>query len=111
MEEGNALPRLEARVRLYHDEKGETQLLGFADLAIAGAFVIKGIRIMMARPKEDRPGGPFISFPAKKGSGAASDKYFEIAHPITSEARAAVRDLVLKAYEEEVLKLAATAAG
>ncbi len=96
----SSLPEMEARVRLYHGSSEEKGLLGFADLVVAGAFVIKGIRIVMAKPKEDRPGGPFISFPSRKGTGGGQDKYFEVAHPITAEARAAAQDLVLKAYEE-----------
>ena len=106
MTEEKELPKLEAKVRLYHDAEGDRELLGFADLVIAGAFVIKSIRIMMGKPREERPGGPFISFPSRKGSGSAHDKYFEVAHPITAEARAAVKEVVLKAYEEEARKVA-----
>ncbi len=101
MSEENVLPRLETRVRLYHDVTDRRELLGFAEVVIAGAFVIKGIRILMGKPGPDRPGGPFLSFPARKGTGAAAEKYFEVAHPITAQARAAVRELVLKAYEEQ----------
>ena len=104
MNETNVLPKLEAKVRLYRAEGGETQLLGFADLLIAESFVIKGLRIMMSKPREDKPGGPFISFPSRKGTGASEDKYFEVAHPVTAEARAAVKELVLNAYEAEVRK-------
>jgi stage V sporulation protein G len=92
------LPKLEAKVRLYHDAGGHRELLGFADLTIAEAFVIRSIRVLMSKPKEGRPGGPFISFPSRKGG---QDKYFEIAHPITAEARQAAKESVLRAYEEE----------
>lgn len=107
MNETTALPKLDVRIRLYRAESGETQLLGFADLLIADAFVIKGIRIMLSKPKEDKPGGPFISFPSRKGTGASEDKYFEVAHPVTAEARAAVKELVLNAYEAEARKAGA----
>lgn len=99
-----ALPKLETKVRLYHDVSGERGLLGFADLVIGGVFVIKGIRILMAKPREDKPGGPFISFPSRKGSGEAQDRYFDIAHPITAEAHQAVKEIILKAYQEESQK-------
>ena len=92
------VPKLETTVKLYRDPGGPNDLLGFAEIVIAGAFVIKGVRIIMGKPKDDKPGGPFLSFPAKKGNGAAADKWFEIAHPITSEARKAVQDCVLRAY-------------
>ena len=72
--------------------------LVFAEVVIAGSFVIKGVRIVMGKPKDDKPGGPFISFPAQKGKGAAADKYFELAHPVTAEARKAVQECVLRAY-------------
>ena len=109
MNEDRDLPEVEAKVRLYHDEGERSDLLGFADLAIAGAFVIKGIRIIMSKPREDKPGGLFISFPSRKGSGAAQEKYFEIAHPITAQARQVVKEIILKAYEEESNKANAQA--
>lgn len=94
-----AVPKLETTVKLYRDSGGSaSDLLGFAEVVIAGAFVIKGVRILMGKPKDDKPGGPFISFPAKKGNGAAADKWFEVAHPITAEARKAVQECVLRAY-------------
>jgi stage V sporulation protein G len=95
---GQAVPKLETTVKLYREPGGPSDLLGFADVVIASSFVIKGLRIIMGKPKDDKPGGPFISFPAKKGNGAAADKWFEIAHPITAEARKAVQECVLSAY-------------
>ena len=94
----HAVPPLQTTVKLYRDAGGPSELLGFAEIVIAGSFVIKGIRIIMGKPKEDKPGGPFISFPAQKGRGAAADKWFEVAHPVTAEARKAVQECVLSAY-------------
>jgi stage V sporulation protein G len=90
------LPKLESKVKLYHSDRGNAEMLGFADVVIAGSFVIKGVRIL--RSKES--GVPFISFPARKGTGEQEGKFFDIAHPITAEARAAVHDAVLAAYEK-----------
>lgn len=94
--------RLDARVRLFKGEppaeEGRRELLGFADLVIDGAFVINGIRILMGRATADKPAGPFIAFPSRKGSGPAQGKYFEVAHPITAEARSAAKEAVLCAY-------------
>ena len=100
------VPPLETTVKLYRDPDGSSDLLGFAEVVIAGSFVIKGVRIIMGKPKDDKPAGPFLSFPAKKGHGPAAEKWFEIAHPITAEARSAGQDCVLRAYEK-----AAAAAG
>ncbi len=93
------VPSLETKVRLFHDaSRPDSNLLGFADLTIGGAFVIKGIRIMMGVPKDQKPGAPFISFPARKGSGETGDKWFDIAHPISADAYHAARESVLRAY-------------
>jgi DNA-binding cell septation regulator SpoVG len=100
MNAADTLPSLDAKVRLFHDpSRPESNLLGFADLTIGGAFVVKGIRILMGQPKDDKPAAPFISFPAKRGAGDTQDKWYDIAHPVTSEAYQAVRESVLKAYE------------
>lgn len=97
------VPVLTTKVKLYHDASGKAELLGFADMVIGGSFVIKGIRILKGKPTEDKPGGPFISFPSKKGSNG-SDKYFDIAHPVTSEAYEAAKESVFAAFEDESKK-------
>ena len=96
----DGMPRLEARVRVYEGREEHPELMGFADLTIGGCFVIKGIRIVKSTPKEGGPGVMFLSFPSRKGTGTAQDKYFEVAHPVTAEAREAARDLILKLYQE-----------
>jgi DNA-binding cell septation regulator SpoVG len=91
------MPKLRARVRPYRDETGRaTKLLAYAELMIADAFVIKGIRVL----KKDEPGGgePFVVFPAEKGKGASAERWFDLAHPITAEAHAAAVKTVLDAF-------------
>jgi len=110
MTEESSMPTLETKIRLYHEVSGQRELLAFADLVIGGAFVIKGLRVLMGKPKDDKPGGPFVAFPSRRGTGASQDKYFEIAHPITAQARQAARDLILQAYEAEAAKAAAAGA-
>jgi len=93
------LPKLDARIRSFEDNSGRpTKLLAFAELVIADAFVIKGIRVL----KRNEPGDdePFVVFPAEKGKGAAQDRWFDVAHPVTAEARAAACALVLERYRE-----------
>lgn len=95
------LPKLEARVRLYQDPSDRpTKLVAFAELMIADAFVIKGIRILK---KNGEPDGitsdePFVVFPAEKGKGATADRWFDLAHPVTAEARTAAIGLILEKY-------------
>ena len=93
------LPKLDVRVRPFEDASGRpTKLLAFAELVIADAFVIKGIRVL----KREEPGNdePFVVFPAEKGKGAAQDRWFDVAHPVTAEARAASIALVLERYRQ-----------
>ena len=94
----SVVPKLRATVRLYSGEAENSNLLAFADLTIADAFVIKGIKVLLAQATADKPARPFISFPARKGKG--ENDYVDIAHPITAEAYHAVRDTVLRAYEK-----------
>src|SRR5271170_2588249 len=93
------LPKLDVRVRPFEDASGRpTKLLAFAELVIADAFVIKGIRVL----KRDEPGNdePFVVFPAEKGKGAAQDRWYDVAHPVTAEARAVTVKAILEQYEK-----------
>jgi DNA-binding cell septation regulator SpoVG len=95
----NMLPKMDARVRPFDDVSGRpTKLLAFAELTIADAFVIKGIRVL----KREEPGNdePFVVFPAEKGKGAAQDRWFDVAHPVTAEARTVSIALVLERYRQ-----------
>lgn len=93
------LPKLDARVRPYQDPSDRpTKLMAFAELMIADAFVIKGIRVLKkAEPGSDEP---FVVFPAEKGKGATADRWFDLAHPITVEARNASIGLILERYRQ-----------
>ena len=93
------MPKLDVRVRPFVDSSGRpTKLLAFAELTIADAFVIKGIRVL----KREEPGDdePFVVFPAEKGKGAAQDRWFDVAHPVTAEARSAATALVLERFRQ-----------
>ena len=93
------MPKLDVRVRPFMDSSGRpTKLLAFAELTIADAFVIKGIRVLKkAEPGNDEP---FVVFPAEKGKGATADRWFDLAHPITAEARTACIGLILEKYRQ-----------
>ena len=93
------LPKLEGRVRMFEDVSGRaTKLLAFAELVIADAFVIKGIRVL----KKDEAGNddPFVVFPAEKGKGVAAERWFDLAHPVTAEARTAASEVILTRYRQ-----------
>jgi DNA-binding cell septation regulator SpoVG len=93
------VPHLEARVRPHLDKGNRrTKLLAFAELTIAGSFVIKGIRIL----QRDEPGNDeqFVVFPAEKGKGASADRWYDVAHPCTIEARATATAVILDAYKK-----------
>jgi DNA-binding cell septation regulator SpoVG len=93
------LPKLDVRVRPFEDASGRpTKLLAFAELIIADAFVIKGIRVLKRAEVEEGGEEAFVVFPAEKGKGAAQDRWFDVAHPVTAEARAAAIALVLEGY-------------
>ena len=99
------LPSLVAKVRPYHNHnqnaQGNSELLGFADLIIGGAFVIKDIRIVKSLAEEGKQ--PFVSFPSKKGTGTGEGKYFDIAHPITADAYRTACEMILRTYKEAVV--------
>lgn len=90
------VPSLGVVVKLYHHEAGNVETVGFADVTIAEHFIIKGVRIL----KSKETGETYVSFPARKGTGASEGKYFDIAHPITLAAREAVKLAVLAAYAQ-----------
>jgi stage V sporulation protein G len=93
------LPKLDVRVRPFEDASGRpTKLLAFAELVIADSFVIKGIRVL--KRAEEGNDEPFVVFPAEKGKGSAQDRWFDVAHPVTAEARTASIALVLERYRQ-----------
>jgi DNA-binding cell septation regulator SpoVG len=98
----NTMPKLEARVKPFADKSDRpVALLAFVELTIADAFVIKGIRVMKRRD-EPADADPFITFPAEKGRGRSEDRWFDVAHPINPEARAAAIDSILLEYFKAV---------
>lgn len=94
------VPSLKPAIRLFRAESGKNELLGFADLVIADAFVIKGIRILRAKPEGEQQARVFISFPQRKGKGKdEEERYFGVAHPITKDAHAKALESIVSAYD------------
>jgi DNA-binding cell septation regulator SpoVG len=96
----DAIPTLEARVRRFDDNTGKRmRLLAFAELTIAGAFTIKSIRILAKREGTDEERHPYVVFPAeRRKTSDVRDKWYDVAHPCTPEARAAAMAVILAEY-------------
>jgi DNA-binding cell septation regulator SpoVG len=93
---GSPLPSLEARFRAFRKQEGRRELLGFADLVIAGAFVIRGIQVVRVKAEgQEQYGQPFVSFPNRK----QGEKFVDMAHPITAEAQQLASKTILAAFE------------
>ena len=94
------LPEIKTTVRIFESEAGAATLLGFADLTVGGAFAIRGVRILKSKDGKNGEGRIFLSFPAKPGKGEKQNQWYEIACPVTAEARRAAQESVLAAYTE-----------
>ena len=66
----------------------------FASVVFEGRFVVHELKVF-----EGSEGRMFVAFPSKR---SASGEYFDIAHPITAEAREEIQQVVLSAYHEQV---------
>ena len=65
--------------------------LAFADLTMDDCLVINGARVI------DGPHGLFVAMPSRKREDGA---YADIVHPITTELRNHITEVVLAAYQE-----------
>lgn len=73
----------------------DDKLKAIVSFTIDGAFTVHDVKVI----KGER--GLFIAMPSKKGSDG---EFRDICHPITSEARNKLQDLVLEAYQKEIVK-------
>ena len=76
-----------------HILKTENRLKAFASIVIDDAFAIHELRILDGRE------GLFVAMPSRL---VHDDVYRDIAHPVTSEARFAIEQAVLEAYEAAI---------
>lgn len=79
----------DVRVRLV--EKDGSKLKGVASITIDECFVIHDIKIIEGKD------GFFISMPSRK---TPDGEYRDIVHPINTETREQIIDIILKAYEK-----------
>lgn len=81
------------RVRIV--KKDDSKLKAVASITIDDSFVVHDIKIIEGTE------GNFIAMPSRKTS---EGEYKDIAHPINTETREALKNIILKAYEEEAAK-------
>lgn len=83
----------DVRIRLV--AKDDNKLKGVASITIDDCFVVHDIKIIEATD------GLFIAMPSRKTN---TGEYKDIAHPLNSETREKIKEIVLKAYNEELKK-------
>ena len=83
----------DVRIRLV--SKADSKLKAFASFTIDGAFVVHDIKII------EGSNGNFIAMPSRQ---TPDGEYKDIVHPLNTETREKIRDLVLKAFDEAKAK-------
>ena len=78
-------------VRIRRVTKEEGKMKAFVSIIIDEEFVVHDIKIIEGEK------GLFIAMPSRK---TADGEYRDIAHPINSETRARIQDIILEKYEE-----------
>lgn len=91
----NKVPNISVRIDRLVDYEG-TNIKATTSANIANAFAIHGIKVC------DSPKGLFVSMPATSYQKDGQTHYNEIFHAITKEARDALNNAVLEAYEQRV---------
>ena len=76
------------------------QLKAFVNIVIDDAFIVRNIKVI------EGENGLFVAMPSRRVS---SGEYRDIAHPINTETRNQIEQIILKKYKE-VLQEALTAA-
>ena len=79
-------------VRIRKVEK-EGKMKAVVSITIDEEFVVHDIKVI------DGEKGPFIAMPSRK---AADGEYRDIAHPINSDTRNKIQQIILEKYESEV---------
>ena len=81
-------------VRIRRVEK-EGKMKAVVSITIENEFVVHDIKVI------DGEKGLFIAMPSRK---ASDGEYRDIAHPINSETRERISNLILEKYQEEINK-------
>ncbi len=84
-------------VRIRIVKKDGNKLKAVASITIDECFVVHDIKVIEGNE------GFFIAMPSRKTNDG---EYKDIAHPINTETREAIKETILKAFDEERLKVA-----
>jgi len=82
---------IEIKVERIHKVDTDTPLRGFADISIAGSFIVKGLRIVSGK------NGLFVGMPRELGKDG---KWYNRVNLINETLKEKLADLVLTAYDE-----------
>ena len=94
-EQTEAMPTIRARIDRLADFEG-SKVKAFASANIGGAFAIHGLRVV------DGEKGLFVAMPSTSYQKDGKTEYQETFHPVSGEARKALNDAVLQAYEQKL---------
>ena len=94
-EQTEAMPTIRARIDRLADFEG-SKVKAFASANIGGAFAIHGLRVV------DGEKGLFVAMPSTSYQKDGKTEYQETFHPVSADARKALNDAVLEAYEQKL---------
>lgn len=80
---------LDFKVTRLHCLEGDGNLKAFADIAVNGSLLFKGLRVVEGRQ------GLFVSMPREKGK---DNRWYETIHPMSKEVKEQISAIVLSAY-------------
>ena len=83
---------LNFEVKRLHKFDGEGKLRAFADIAIEGILLIKGLRIV------DGKNGLFVSMPREQGKNG---QWYQTVFPLSDEVKSQLDEAVLQAYQNQ----------
>ena len=94
-EQTTPIPTIRAKIDRLSDYEG-SKVKAFASANIGGAFAIHGLRVV------DGEKGMFVAMPSTSYQKDGKTEYQETFHPVSGEARKALNEAVLQAYEQKL---------
>lgn len=94
-EQTEPMPTIRAKIDRLADFEG-SKVKAFASANIGGAFAIHGLRVV------DGEKGLFVAMPSTSYQKDGKTEYQETFHPVSGDARKALNDAVLEAYEQKL---------
>lgn len=89
------IPELKVKIDSLVDYEG-SKVKAFASVNIGGAFALHGIRVM------DSEKGLYVAMPSRSYQKDGKTEYAEVFHPVTADARTALNNAVMTAYEQKM---------